>query len=200
MDSVKSFLLTDLYQLATMEAYLANAETETAVFEVFVRKLPKRCDFFMSAGLEPVLAFLEDLHVPETELNWLARSGQFGQAFLDYLSYFRFTGDVHAMPEGTVFFPNEPILCITSLEDDTQEGTPLIQCVMRSGNRVGAAPDLQAARAHAAAELMRLSDALGNLDPTQTYPVRMADKLINPVAEVDCRMARWSTAQTEDFQ
>jgi len=105
MDSAKSFLLTDLYQLAMMEAYLANAETETTVFGVFVRKLPKRCDFFMSAGLEPVLTFLEDLHVPETVLDCLARSGQFGQAFLGYFSYFRFTGDVHAIPEGTVFFP-----------------------------------------------------------------------------------------------
>jgi len=76
----------------------------------------------------------------------------------------------------------------------------LIQCVMRRGNRVGAAPDLQAARAHAAAELKRLPDALGNLQPTQTYPVRVADKLINLAAEVDRRMAHGSPAQTEDFQ
>lgn len=114
MDRTESFLLTDLYQLAMMEAYLANGQTDTAVFEFFVRKLPDRHGFFLAAGLEQVLAFLEDLHVPEDDLAWLRESGRFGTAFLDHLAGFRFTGDVEAMPEGTAFFPDAPILRITA--------------------------------------------------------------------------------------
>ncbi len=114
MQPDESFLLTDLYQLAMMEAYVADGQTDTAVFEFFVRKLPERRNFFVATGLEQVLDFLENLHVPAAELDWLAQSGRFGQGFLDYLSDFRFTGDVHAMPEGTVFFPDEPIIRVTA--------------------------------------------------------------------------------------
>ena len=114
MDPSKSFLLTDLYQLAMMEAYVTNDETDTAVFEFFVRKLPARRNFFVAAGLEQVLDFLQDIRVSQEELDWMDRSGRFGKPFLDYLSRFRFTGDVHAMPEGTVFFPDEPIIRVTA--------------------------------------------------------------------------------------
>lgn len=114
MDPAKSFLLTDLYQLAMMEAYVADGDTGEAVFEFFVRKLPERRNFLVAAGLEQVLDFLQDLHVPQPELDWLDQSGRFGKAFLDYLSRFRFSGDVHAMPEGTVFFPDEPIIRVTA--------------------------------------------------------------------------------------
>lgn len=113
-DVSESFLLTDLYQLAMMEAYVANNETETAVFEFFVRKLPDHRNYFMAAGLEQVLKFLEQLRVSADELDWLKKSGRFGQPFLDYLADFSFAGDVHAMPEGTVFFPDEPIIRVTA--------------------------------------------------------------------------------------
>ncbi len=114
MQPDRSFLLTDLYQLAMMEAYHASGETGTAVFEFFVRKLPDRRGFFLAAGLEQALDFLENLHVPSEELEWLSESGHFGKPFLDYLADFRFTGDVHAMPEGTAFFPDEPIIRVTA--------------------------------------------------------------------------------------
>ncbi len=105
-----SFLLTDLYQLNMMQAYLDHGMTEEAVFELFVRKLPARRGFLMAAGLEQALDFLEDLRVAPDELEWLADSGRFGKDFLDYLAGLRFTGEVDAVPEGTVFFANEPIL------------------------------------------------------------------------------------------
>lgn len=95
----ESFLLTDLYQLAMMEIYIANRETETAVFEFFARLLPDRRNCFMAAGLEQVRRLLERLHVPVEELGWSKVSGGFGESFLDYLSGFSFTGDVYAMPD-----------------------------------------------------------------------------------------------------
>src|ERR1700737_3039090 len=107
-------LLTDLYQLNMMQAYLDHGETKTAVFEFFMRRLPPRRRFLLSAGLEQALDFLEQLRFSAEDMAWLRRTGRFGKALLDYVSELRFTGDVHAMPEGTVFFADEPILRITA--------------------------------------------------------------------------------------
>jgi len=114
MNDTASALLTDLYQLNMLQAYLDHGETGTAVFELFVRKLPDRRSFLVAAGLEQVLAFLEGLRFSAEEIDWLRRGGRFGSGLLDYLAELRFTGDVHAMPEGTVFFAGEPILRVTA--------------------------------------------------------------------------------------
>jgi nicotinate phosphoribosyltransferase len=107
-------LLTDLYQLNMIQAYLDHGEMKTAVFEFFVRKFPARRGFLVAAGLEQALDFLEDLRFSAEEMEWLARSGRFGKELLDYLAKLRFSGDVHALPEGTVFFADEPILRVTA--------------------------------------------------------------------------------------
>jgi len=109
-----SALLTDLYQINMIQAYLDHDEMDTAVFEFFVRSLPARRGFLVAAGLEQALDFLETLCFSEAELAWLKKTGRFRQNLLDYLAAFRFTGDVHAMPEGSVFFANEPILRVTA--------------------------------------------------------------------------------------
>src|SRR5579863_8650887 len=107
-------LLTDLYQINMIQGYLDHGETKTAVFEFFVRNLPPRRGFLVAAGLEQALDYLETLRFSAAEIDWLKSTGRFGQNLLDYLAEFRFTGDVHAMPEGTVFFANEPTLRITA--------------------------------------------------------------------------------------
>src|SRR6266545_4142246 len=114
MDPATSALLTDLYQLNMMQAYLDRGETKTAVFEFFVRKLPRERGFLIAAGLEQVLEFLAELRFTPEELDWLASTGRFGKDFIDYLAGLRFTGNIHAMPEGTVFFADEPILRVTA--------------------------------------------------------------------------------------
>jgi nicotinate phosphoribosyltransferase len=114
MNDVASPLLTDLYQLNMIQAYLDHGETKTAIFEFFVRKLPARRGFLVAAGLEQALAFLEKVRFSPEDIDWLARRGRFGKRLLDYLAELRFTGEVHAMPEGTVFFANEPILRVTA--------------------------------------------------------------------------------------
>jgi nicotinate phosphoribosyltransferase len=110
----ESALLTDLYQLNMSQAYLEHGETATAVFEFFVRILPARRGFLLAAGLEQALDFLENLRFSAEEIGWLESTGRFGKDLLDYLASLRFSGDVHAMPEGTVFFANEPILRVTA--------------------------------------------------------------------------------------
>ena len=107
-------LLTDLYQLAMLSAYAAHDMTGTAVFELFVRRLPETRGFLMAAGLEPLGGFLETMRLTEDELAWLRGLGDFAPSFLDRLAELRFTGDVDALPEGTVFFPDEPILRVTA--------------------------------------------------------------------------------------
>jgi nicotinate phosphoribosyltransferase len=109
-----SALLTDLYQINMMQAYLDHGETDTAVFEFFVRSLPARRGFLLAAGLEQALDYLENLRFSAAELEWLKSTGRFGTNLLDYLGECRFSGDIHAMPEGTVFFANEPILRVTA--------------------------------------------------------------------------------------
>jgi nicotinate phosphoribosyltransferase len=114
MNPAESPLLTDLYQINMIQAYLDHGATKTAVFEFFVRTLPARRGFLVAAGLEQALDYLENLHFSAEEIAWLAGTGRFKKNLLDYLAAFRFSGDVHAMPEGTPFFANEPILRVTA--------------------------------------------------------------------------------------
>jgi nicotinate phosphoribosyltransferase len=109
-----SALLTDLYQLTMLQAYFNQGMEDTAVFEFFSRQLPPTRGFLMAAGLEQVLDGLEHLRFTPQELAWLAHSGRFSRDFIDYLERLRFTGDVHAMPEGTIFFPPEPLIRVTA--------------------------------------------------------------------------------------
>lgn len=114
MSTGSNTLLTDLYQLTMLQAYFEAGMNATAVFEFFVRKLPPRRGFLIAAGLEQTLEYLENLRLTADELQWLADSGRFSKAFVDQMESFRFTGDVHAMPEGTVFFASEPVVRVTA--------------------------------------------------------------------------------------
>ena len=107
-------LLTDLYELNMVQAYLDKGEAGEAVFEFFVRRLPARRGFLLAAGLEDALEFLETMRYSAADIDWLKSTGRFRDNLLDYLRDFRFTGDVHAIPEGSVCFPNEPLLRIAA--------------------------------------------------------------------------------------
>ena len=107
-------LTTDLYELNMIQAYLDKGEDKEAVFEFFVRRLPPRRGFLLAAGLDDALDYLETLRFSAAEIDWLKSTGRFRDNLLDYLKNFRFTGDVHAIPEGSVCFPNEPLIRITA--------------------------------------------------------------------------------------
>lgn len=110
MRPCESALLTDFYEIAMLQVYFQRGMNECAVFEFFVRQLPPQRNFLVSAGLAQVVDYLGALHFNDDDLAWLRASGRFDAAFLDSLQGFRFTGDVDAMPEGTIFFPDEPVL------------------------------------------------------------------------------------------
>ena len=114
MIPVTSPLSTDLYELNMIQAYLDRGEDKEAVFEFFVRRLPDRRGFMLAAGLEQALEYLETLRYSDEELAWLESSGRFRKNLIDFLKGFRFTGDVHAIPEGSACFPHEPLIRITA--------------------------------------------------------------------------------------
>ncbi|MDI6776561.1 MAG: nicotinate phosphoribosyltransferase [Syntrophales bacterium] len=120
MNPLVSPLLTDLYQLTMLQGYVKAGMYEEAVFEFFVRSLPEGRSFLVAAGLETFLDFLEGMHFSEAELQYLADTGRFSRDLVDYLSTFRFSGDVYAMPEGTVFFANEPIIRVIAPMPEAQ--------------------------------------------------------------------------------
>lgn len=109
-----SALLTDQYQLTMLGGYFAAEMEETAVFEFFVRRLPADWNFLVAAGLEQALEYLEHFRLTPAELDWLQTRGGCRPDRVRRLRELRFTGDVHAMPEGTIFFPDEPILRVTA--------------------------------------------------------------------------------------
>jgi nicotinate phosphoribosyltransferase len=114
MTSPESPLTTDLYELNMVQAYLDRGEDKEAVFEFFVRRLPERRGFLLAAGLDDALTYLETLRFSPGEIDWLKNTKRFRSNLIDYLAAYRFTGDVHAIPEGTVCFPNEPLIRITA--------------------------------------------------------------------------------------
>jgi nicotinate phosphoribosyltransferase len=107
-------LLTDLYQLTMLQSYWQHRIEGAAVFELFVRKLPPTRAFLVAAGLEQALDFIEQARFSDEELAWVDDCGIFAPGFADWLRKLRFEGDVWAMPEGTVFFRNEPVLRVVA--------------------------------------------------------------------------------------
>jgi len=110
--------MTDLYQLTMAAGYFANGlHRRRACFEAFVRVLPPNRSYLIFAGLEQVLHYLTHLRFTEDQINWLRKQRAFANVppdFFEYLRKLRFTGEVWAMPEGTVFFPGEPVLRVTA--------------------------------------------------------------------------------------
>ena len=106
-------MFTDLYELTMCASYFDNDKFEPATFDLFVRRLPENRGYLLFAGLEQVLQFLENVKFTEEHLAYLKKQG-FNSQFLEYLRNFKFTGDVWAMPEGTVAFPCEPLIRVTA--------------------------------------------------------------------------------------
>ncbi len=111
MDRQNLTLLTDLYELTMMQGYFKNkAQNETVIFDMFFRTNPSYGGFAICAGLEQVIEYIKELHFYEEDISYLRSLKIFGEDFLEYLSTFKFTGDIYAIPEGTVIFPREPLV------------------------------------------------------------------------------------------
>jgi nicotinate phosphoribosyltransferase len=113
-------LLTDFYELTMMQGYFFNSPSSEAVFEMFFRRQPFNGGYTVFAGLGPLLDAIKTLRFTPRDLEFLEAHGAFSREFLDYLAGFRFSGDIHSVPEGTVVFPNEPLIRVTGNLMETQ--------------------------------------------------------------------------------
>jgi nicotinate phosphoribosyltransferase len=114
IDAAAAALLTDQYELTMAASYLRRDRNDEATFELFVRDLPANRAWLLAAGLGPTVRLVGELRFDQRGLGYLASLGRFDDAFLDYLSRFRFSGDIEALPEGTVCFGGEPIVRVTA--------------------------------------------------------------------------------------
>ena len=97
-------LLADLYEFTMAEAYFQSGMFAPATFSLFIRDYPPHRGYFISAGLDSVLDYLQQVHYTQGDLNYLESTGLFSDDFLHFLGNMRFSGDVHAIPEGRLFF------------------------------------------------------------------------------------------------
>ncbi len=109
-----SALLADLYELTMSASYYNEKMFAPATFSLFIRNFPENWGYFVAAGLDEVLDYIEHFHFIDTDIDYLKTTGLFSNEFLDFLADVRFTGDVWAMKEGEVFFADEPILEVTA--------------------------------------------------------------------------------------
>jgi len=110
MSTMKLTLLTDLYELTMMQGYFKNQTNETVVFDAFYRKNPSGNGYAIAAGLEQVIDYIKNLRFDPEDIAYLSSLHIFDADFLEYLSNFHFSGDIYAVPEGTVVFPREPLI------------------------------------------------------------------------------------------
>ena len=107
-------LMTDLYELTMMQGYFTSQHNKKVVFDVFYRTNPSGSAYAIAAGLEQVIDYIKNLQFTPEDISYLRKINLFQEDFLEYLSNFRFTGDIYAVPEGTVVFPKEPLLKIVA--------------------------------------------------------------------------------------
>lgn len=107
-------LLTDLYELTMMQGYYEKGQNENVIFDVFFRQNPCNNGYSVCAGLDQVIDYIKNLHFTYDDVDYLRGLGIFEEDFLHYLSGFHFSGDIYAIPEGTVVFPKEPLLKVVA--------------------------------------------------------------------------------------
>ena len=113
MDKLNYTMLCDFYELTMGNGYLKSGMSEkTAYFDLFFRRVPDGGGFAIACGLDQIIDYIQDLHFSQEDIDFLRSKGIFSEDFLEYLSKLKFTGDIWAVPEGTVVFPNEPIITV----------------------------------------------------------------------------------------
>lgn len=105
-------LLTDFYEFTMSNGYFEKNKNDIAYFDVFFRKNPDKGGYAIVAGLEQVIEYIENLKFDNDDIEYLRKQNIFSDEYLEYLRNFKFTGDIWAIPEGTVVFPNEPLITV----------------------------------------------------------------------------------------
>ena len=108
-------MLMDYYELTMSNGYFEKGfKDKMVVFDMFYRKNPDNGGFVVSAGLEQLIEYIENMHFSKEDIEFLRSKGEFSEGFLQYLADFKFTGNIDALPEGTICYPNTPIVTVTA--------------------------------------------------------------------------------------
>ena len=110
MRSLNLTLLTDLYEITMMQGYFETGNQDMVVFDAFYRENPCNGGYAIAAGLEQVIEYIKTLQFSTDDIRYLRSLNIFNEEFLKYLSTFRFSGSIYAVPEGSVMFPREPFI------------------------------------------------------------------------------------------
>lgn len=114
-------MVMDLYEMTMSNGYFIDeAKDKRVAFDVFYRKNPDNGGFAIFAGLQQIIEYIENLHFDSDDINYLRGLNLFDERFLEYLAEFRFSGDIYAFPEGTIMYPNEPIITVVAPLIDAQ--------------------------------------------------------------------------------
>ena len=105
-------LIADFYEFTMSNGYFQKNMQEIAYFDVFFRKVPDNGGYAIMAGLEQIIEFVKDMHFTDDDIEYLRNQNLFSEEYLTYLKDFKFTGDIWAIPEGTVIFPGEPLITV----------------------------------------------------------------------------------------
>lgn len=132
-------LLTDLYELTMMQGYFKNPVQETVIFDAFYRVNPCGNGFAIAAGLDQVIDYIKNLHFSDEDVAYLDSLGIFEKDFLEYLRGFHFTGDIYAIPEGTVVFPREPLVKVIAPIMEAQLVETAILTMINHQSQIGRA-------------------------------------------------------------
>ena len=130
MDKQNLTLLTDFYELTMMQGYYNNNKNETVIFDVFYRENPSGNGYAICAGLEQVIDYINELHFNDEDIEYLRSQNIFNDGFLNYLRNFSFTGDIYAIPEGTVVFPMEPLVKVIAPIMEAQLIETALLCII----------------------------------------------------------------------
>ena len=120
MSTLNLTLLTDLYEMTMMQGYFKSANHDVAVFDAFYRKNPCDGGYAICAGLDQVIDYIKNLHFSAEDISYLRGLHIFDEDFLSYLENFRFSGDIYAIPEGTLIFPREPLIKVIAPNMEAQ--------------------------------------------------------------------------------
>lgn len=112
MNREKLELIADFYEFTMSNGYFVKNKNDIAYFDVFFRKVPDNGGYAIVSGLEQIIEFIENLKFDEEDIEYLRKQNMFSNEYLNYLRNFKFTGDIWAVPEGTVVFPNEPLITV----------------------------------------------------------------------------------------
>lgn len=129
MDNRKLELVTDFYEFTMSNGYFSNNMTDQiAYFDVFFREIPDNGGYVIFAGLEQIIDYVKNLNFNNEDIEYLKSKNIFSDNFLEYLRTFKFTGDIWSVPEGTVVFPNEPLITVKAplIEAQLLETTLLV--------------------------------------------------------------------------